>query len=701
MKSSAFLIALLLSFSLFTFADQNSNSWRLSTADTVAVIAVEHGRPVLKELSSRKAAYNWLPGGAAEVLLPQIGQQGTAARTDWKFLGGALDSASGELVLRFENSSPALELRSIWRARPGHGPVEHWLTIANHSGAPITIGHQDSLVLSGLTLPPAGLANAWWINRGGSNASTEGGTFTERVRNGFDQVLTSDPTNGSSPVPWMAIQIGESRGLYVGWEFSGIGRIHARSVPQGARRMDLQVGNVPDFKTDLPAGETFLVPPAFVGCYSGDIDDGSYTLHRFVLDKLMPAPPQGQPYPTLAYNLYLDSGGDKAEEADVLRSAATCKEFGFETFVPDAMWFPQAGDWRWDPKRFPHSFAPIEDHVHKNNMQFGLWVAWTQGGTSDDPGALNVYRNPDWFVSTFKPGENMAYIPWSALMDLGSDPARDWAERETQRIVSEYKMDYLKHDCSPIVTKCEQTNHRHHYGVDVSYWSTLGYYAVQEKLKQKFPNLALEGCSGGGHIKDFGYIRRVNYIVTTDTLSSLPDRQSLYDSTFALPPAVLQAYTYENFYNKEGDRPLPYFWRSAMMSAWQIDPTKTATWTPEERAGVKKATDLYKSWIRPMLRDVEVHHILPRPDGFHWDGMFYWSPPLKRGTLYIFRPNNDQESQIVRLKGLEARKSYRVRSEDGSTPREVRSGADLMNTGLKIHLPGKYTSDLIYVEEGQ
>ena len=38
----------------------------------------------------------------------------------------------------------------------------------------------------------------------------------------------------------------------------------------------------------------------------------------------------------------------------VLQSAALAKELGFETFVVDAMWFPQSGDWRWDPKRFPH-----------------------------------------------------------------------------------------------------------------------------------------------------------------------------------------------------------------------------------------------------------------------------------------------------------------------------------------------------------
>ena len=262
-------------------------------------------------------------------------------------------------------------------------------------------------------------------------------------------------------------------------------------------------------------------------------------------------------------------------------------------------------------------------------------------------------------------------------------------------MVSEYKVDYFKTDYTPIVTNCQQTNHRHHYGVDVSYWSTLGYYAVQEALLQKFPDLIIEGCSGSGHIKDFGNIRRVHMIAMNDTLSSLPDRQAIYDSSFAFPPAALMDYTYENFYDTVSDAPEPYFWRSAMMNQWQIDPTHSASWTAEQRAKVKRATDIYKSWIRPILQDVEVHHILPRPDGFHWDGMFYWSPSLKRGTLYIFRPNSDTVTQRIPLKGLVADTKYKVRTEDHSTPESTYTGTELMNDGLLIHLPGKYTSDLV------
>jgi hypothetical protein len=687
----------------------NENSWRLSTDDTAITVTVAQGVPVVTQLGTVNPASTWLVAPVPEVFLPSVTQNGSSLPTKWKYEGGAFDPKSGQLVLRFSNAAPALALESIWRARPGRGPIEHWLTIANHSGAVITIGHQDSLVLSHLAIPSEDSLDAWSIKRGASNATLEGGTVTRSVGKNSDETLISDPTDGASPVPWLALQVGVSRGLYVGWEFSGVGRIRFHSLsgtlsdpvlgPSTAPgELGIEVGNLRDFKTDVAAGETFLVPPAFVGCYSGDIDDGSYSLHRFILEKLAPRFPPGYAHPTLAYNLYLDSGGPNAEEKGVLRSVAFAKELGFETFVVDAMWFPQSGAWYWDPKRFPNGHKPIEEYIHDLGMKFGIWMAYTQGSSSDDPRALNIKDHPDWFNAPPKLDPE-GHINWDAQIDLGYDPARDWAERSTQRVVSEYSIDYFKTDYTPIVTKCIQTNHRHHYGVDVSYWSTLGYYAVQEALLAKFPNLINEGCSGSGHIKDFGDIQRVHMIAINDTLSSLPNRQAIYDSTFAFPPSVLMDYTYENFYDTVSDAPEPYFWRSSMMNQWQIDPTHSASWTPEQRANVKKATDIYKSWVRPILQDVHVHHILPRPDGIHWDGMFYWSPSLKRGTLYIFRPNSNERMQHVVLKGLGENTNYTVRSEDHSTPDATYSGKDLITTGLTIQLPARYTSDLLYLEE--
>jgi alpha-galactosidase len=680
-----------------TATSGSSEHWTLSTGDTYITVNVTNNQPVIWRLFSAMGGHSW----AFNMRVPLM----AVARVDdrecqvyWRFIAGKFDRDAGQLVLTFTASEPRLVLWSIWRARPGGGPVEHWIEIENRSGKRVTLSHQDSLVLQGLDIGRE--AKLWWVQRGGSNASTQGGTHVEPLTGGREVVLTSNCEDGASPVPWMAIQVTPQPGLYVGWEFSGLGRIRAKVSPD-ATRLDLNVGLKPDFKTDIGPGETFLVPPAFVGCFDGDVDEGSYSLHRFVLEKLRPGVPEGFADPTLAYNLYLDAGGDKAKEADVLRSAAFCHDLGFETFMPDAMWFPECGDWRWDPKRFPSGVTPIEQFVHGHGMKLALWCAWTNGGISSDPGALSVrghLGHPDWFSGDFAPNWKPAAFSGGQIC-LACPEAKQWAIAKTQWLVGNHKLDYLKHDCGPIVNNCNKKTHRHGYGVDASYWATMGYYEVQEKLRKAFPNVILEDCSGGGHIKDYGVIRRTHYIVTTDTLSNLPDRQSIYDSTFAMPPVVLQAYTYDNAYPVKGDNPGTFLWRSAMMGAWQVDPTDTIKWTEEEKDSAKRSVEIYKRWVRPMLKDVKVHHILPRPDGVHWDGMFYWSPSLKRGTLYIFRPESKDEQRTVKLKGLVPSEKHWLWCEDGSIEPGERMGHDLMGGGLTIRLPAPYTSDLIYVQD--
>jgi len=675
-----------------------ANRWTLTTDDTRLTLSVRDDQPVIEHLTAARSKVDWIGHPLPVGLMNKVWLSGREQLLQWSFVRALQDRPAGTLSLVFSNAWPALELHSVWRARPGRGPVEHWWEFFNQSGQRVTVPQLESLALPALY--PGGPARVWWIKRGGSNASTEGGTFVESLGPDLKLNLVSNCEDGASPVPWLAVQVDREQGLYAGWEFSGLGRIALSGLTAG-NGLQLLVGNLPEFKTDVEPGERFLVPPAFVGCYLGDLEDGSYSLHRWVVEKLRPPMPPGVADPTLAYNLYLDAGGASAKEADVLRSAEFCRDLGFETFMPDAMWFPETGDWRWDPARFPQGIAPIASFVHRNRMYMALWCAWSNGGISEAPGALSVRGpsgHPDWFNGDFaadwKPGPF-----YGGQICLGCEEAKEWAVRKTQWLVSEHHLDYLKHDIGPIVTHCNKTSHRHHYGVDASYWAAMGYYEVQEKLRRAHPALILENCSGGGHIKDYGAMARTHYVVTTDTLSNLPDRQSIYDSTFALPPLVLQAYTYEWEYKVPGDDPGPFLWRSAMMGAWQIDPTATRRWTEEDRSSARRAAQLYKEWVRPMLPDVKVHHILPRPDGTNWDGMFYWSHALRRGTLYIFRPAGPEKHRSVKLQGLEDRKRYRVWCEDGSVGAGTRTGRELMRDGVAIRLPEPYTSDLVFVQD--
>ena len=86
----------------------------------------------------------------------------------------------------------------------------------------------------------------------------------------------------------------------------------------------LSAGLMPDFRTDIFAGEEFLVPPAIIGTYRGEQSAGSYSLHRYILDSLLPRLPAGQTFPTLGYAYYFDGNVPGTQsEADVLASAAS------------------------------------------------------------------------------------------------------------------------------------------------------------------------------------------------------------------------------------------------------------------------------------------------------------------------------------------------------------------------------------------
>jgi hypothetical protein len=105
MKHLAIVILLLVGTHNFAWAFENATSWRLSTDDTTMVMALQHGTPVITELSSAKTGPNWLLAPVPEILPSPVILQGAPVAINWQYDGGALDRQSGQLVLRFSNSA--------------------------------------------------------------------------------------------------------------------------------------------------------------------------------------------------------------------------------------------------------------------------------------------------------------------------------------------------------------------------------------------------------------------------------------------------------------------------------------------------------------------------------------------------------------------------------------------------------------------
>jgi len=231
---------------------------------------------------------------------------------------------------------------------------------------------------------------------------------------------------------------------------------------------------------------------------------------------------------------------------------------------------------------------------------------------------------------------------------------------------------------------------------DVSYHAVRAYYDIYSTLRKDHPGLMFEMCNDGGRMVDFGSASHGDYFSVTDTYDPLSNRRAFYDTSHVLPAAMLESYVekwptphIENF---------RHMLRSGMMG-WFTIMLDMASWSDEQRAAAKAEIQLFKTELRPLIREASLYHISPRPDGVHWDGLEYLDVQRGSGVIYAFRGSDPQETEhAFVLKGLRADAKYQVTFHDHSSPDRVMTGSELMGTGLTVKLALPYSSEIIFIK---
>jgi hypothetical protein len=627
-------------------------------------------------------------------------------------------------VFVYESASPHLRLSWIWEARADFGPIEHRIAVENLSGQELWLPMVDSLRLD-WTTPTRDLRN-FYVEKGADTPSVEG-THLDTVSEGYN--WTGKSSTYAHPVPGEKREIipaeivyaagGSQAGWYAGIEFSGRTRI---SLECDGASLKTVLGLDPDpgpFRTRLAPDESFETPAVFLGTFSGGPDGAGNQLRPWVRAVLgNPIAWRDPQYPLLVNNSW--GSGMQVDEPLALKMIAESKELGLEMFHLDAGWFRGVGDWVPNPQKFPHGLAAIADQAHRQGLRFGIWTDWTQAALDTEPGALNV-RDPvvdDWMVTDLKPDWKPEEFKGQTI-DIGAPAAHDWAAKEVKRIVEDYHLDMLEHDGYLVAQGCVRDDHPHappnrstmrilhdwasdfvlaSNSTDVSYHAVRAYYDIYGKTRSEHPGLLFEICNDGGRMVDFGSAAHGDYFSITDTYDPLSNRRAFYDTSHLLPAAMLETYVekwpapkLENFL---------YMLRSGMMG-WTSIMTDTTAWTPEQHQAARQAFALYKSRLRPLIRDARLYHASDRPDGVHWDGLEYWDPARGNGVLYAFRGSiaDEPEHRFV-LAGLNAAKRYRLHFEDRSSADREATGKELMGSGVAVRLRDPLSSELVFLEDG-
>jgi hypothetical protein len=626
----------------------------------------------------------------------------------------------------YVTESPRLRLEWLWRASAGGGPIEHRIAIQNLSAESVWLPLLPSFRFDWQIDPPSALER-FWVEKGADTPSSDG-THLDSLREGdawegrsssYARPLAHEPRE---MIPYVLVDEpdGERRGWYVGIEFSGRTRItlqRSGASLRGEAGLDPAPG---PYRTRLPAGGTFETPAIFLGAFTGGPDGAGNILRRWVRATLNnPSTLRDPSYPLLVSNSW--GSGMAVDEHLAQRMIADSAQLGLEMFHLDAGWFRDVGDWRPDPAKFPHGIASVADFAHRHGLKFGLWIDWAQAGTSTQPGALNI-EDPatrDWLIADPPLGWKHVEPFKGITIDLGVPAAASWAEHELERLVGDYHLDMLEHDGYLVAEGSSRSDHPAappdlaslriyedsgylwvdgSNSTDVSDHATRAYYGIYERLRTRHPTLLLEVCNDGGRMVDFGSARHGDYFSLTDTYDPLSNRRAFYDASFVLPPAMLESYVekwpvprIENF---------RYMLRSGMLG-WFSLMQDTGQWTAEQRAEARVQFALYKSALRPLIREADVYHVAARPDGVHWDGIEYFSPRLRRGVLYAFRGTSpDQPLHRFPLFGLNPEGRYRIKFQDQPAAATfVLAGHSLLQDGVQVTLTLPLSSELVFIEE--
>ena len=294
----------------------------------------------------------------------------------------------------------------------------------------------------------------------------------------------------------------------------------------------------------LMAGEVVLAPgqsyttPWTVFSWGEGLDALAHRSHAWL--RSLPSHPS-RPRPVLLNTweaVYFDHDLDKLK---TLADAAA--EVGIERYVLDDGWFGSRrddtsglGDWRVSPQAWPSGLEPLAEHVHSLGMEFGLWFEPEMINTDSDL----ARAHPDWILSDGAGG-----VPehrHQRVLDLCAPGAWDYLHESISSLVERLGIAYIKWDHnSPLLAIGHEVlapeSGRH--GAAAVRDQTLALYRLLEALHERFPDLEIESCAGGGGRIDLGIMERTQRVWASDCIDA-HDRQNIQRGTaLLLPPEMV------------------------------------------------------------------------------------------------------------------------------------------------------------------
>ena len=300
------------------------------------------------------------------------------------------------------------------------------------------------------------------------------------------------------------------------------------------------------FNYPLESGETLVVPETIL-CYSGrGFGDLSMKYHRCIRNHICNGARSRRksgetgfiPRPVLVNSweaAYFNFTGETI--VDLAKDAA---QLGIDMVVMDDGWFGKReddnsglGDWQVNEKKLGCSLGELVRRVNEEGVKFGIWIEPEMISEDSD-----LYReHPDWAMQN--PGRNPARGRNQLVLDFSREDVREHIFDQICRVLDQGNIEYIKWDMNRSLTDFYSVETRQG---KVSYDFVIGLYDFMEKLLAKYPQLMIEGCSGGGGRFDAGMMYYTPQIWCSDNTDAVDRLRIQYGTSFFYPMSTVSAH---------------------------------------------------------------------------------------------------------------------------------------------------------------
>lgn len=429
------------------------------------------------------------------------------------------------------------------------------------------------------------------------------------------------------------------------------------------------------FHYPLSQGQELIVPETILGCSGEGFGGLSRLFHKCIRKHLCRGKYQDQPRPILINSW--EAAYFKLNEEIILRLAKDAAELGMDMVVMDDGWFGKReddnsglGDWQVNEEKLGCS---LEELIHKVNalgVKFGIWIEPEMVSEDSD-----LYReHADWAMRI--PGRKPIRARNQLVLDFSRADVRAYVFDQICRVLDQGKIEYVKWDMNRSLADIYSMEHDQG---SVAYDYILGVYDFLEKLRQRYPDILIEGCSGGGGRFDAGMLYYTPQIWCSDNTDAIDRLRIQYGTSFFYPVSAVGSHV-SAVPNHQTGRSVSLHTRGVTAMAgtfgYELDTGKLSS---EEKEEIKEQIKKYKKYSE--LIQTGDYHRLSSPFEDAYAAWMFVSEDKSHILLNVvmLETHGNMTISYVKLKGLEPEAVY----QDADTGKCYYGNA-LMEAGLPM-----------------